>query len=105
MEAALCHLLLLRLRAGARHRVEQLASPAGLVSLIILVAAVWLVYGADASVSADITAQAEPGRVRDDIADFMPLGLLVVILLTVSLTGPEYVSALARPRPLPRMHD
>jgi hypothetical protein len=94
MEAALCHLLLLRLRAGTRHRVKQLASPAGLVSLIVLVAAVWLVYGADASVSADMTAQAEPGRAREDIADFMPLGLLVVILFTVSITGgaPLYFS-------------
>ena len=87
MDAALYHLLFLRMRGGVRHRISQLASLRGLMFLVIVAGIIWLLMRAGGELPAD--GLNGPGELRDHIRNFMPLGLLAASLFTVLVTtGP-----------------
>ena len=95
-DRALRRLILLRLRGGIRHRVRQLASPAGAISFVVLISVVWLLLTSDWSGASDQgLAAANPRGIREDIADLMPLALLAATVFTVSLSvgSPIHYSA------------
>jgi len=97
MDAALRQLLWLRLSGGVRQRIGQLASPAGLFSVAVLAAVVWLLLATDtyttqrdaAEMSLDVIA------FRENLADLMPFALLAATAMTVllSMGSPIHYSA------------
>ena len=87
MDAALRRLLWLRLSGGVRQRIGQLASPAGLFSVAVLAAVVWLLLATDTYTQSDAADMAlDVGGLRENLADFMPFALLAATAMTVLLS-------------------
>ena len=87
MGAALRRLLWLRLSGGVRQRIGQLASPAGLFSVVVLAAVVWLLLATDTYTQNDAADMAlDVGGFGENLADFMPFALLAATAMTVLLS-------------------
>lgn len=84
MDAALARLLLLRMRGGVRYRISQFVSVRGALFLLIIVAIIWML--SDARSAAPLSGSAD---LRENIRDFLPLGLLGAAIFTVFVaSGP-----------------
>jgi|GEM_PF-3377406 len=94
MDAALLHLLAMRMRGGLRLRLKQVVSLRGALFFLAMGAIIWLLIATGEPVPnvqlfgvADFNSDA----MRGQISTYMPLGLLGMTLLTVVLTtGPSF---------------
>lgn len=96
MDPALRRLILLRLRGGIRHRIRQLVQPGGAISFVILIAVVWLLVTSDwYGPGNNVGSQGDLLRLRESLAEFMPLALLAATVFTVLLStgSPVHYSA------------
>ena len=82
MDEALGRLLLLRMRGGIRYRFSQFASVRGALFLLIFVAIIWLLL--DARSAAQLSGSV---GLRENIRDFLPLGLLGAAIFTVFVSS------------------
>ncbi|MEM0946936.1 MAG: putative ABC exporter domain-containing protein [Pseudomonadota bacterium] len=93
MDAALCQLLILRLRGGLRQRLLQLASFRGLLFSLAFGGIIWFLIVSNSSPGTSIFGSASLDRhaVGEQIITFLPLSMLGLSLLTVVMTtGPTF---------------
>jgi hypothetical protein len=93
MDAALCQLLMLRLRGGLRQRVHQLASLRGLLFSFAFGGIIWFLIVSNSSSGTNFLGSAalDQQAVSEQIITFMPLSMLGLSLLTVMMTtGPTF---------------
>ncbi|MFQ6550304.1 putative ABC exporter domain-containing protein [Aestuariibius sp. 2305UL40-4] len=93
MDAALCRLLMLRLRGGLRQRLLQLASVRGLLFTLAFGAVIWFLIVSNGSSGTSVFASAALDRQAfgEQIITFMPFSMLGLSLLTVLMTtGPTF---------------
>lgn len=86
MDAMLVKLLLLRLRGGVRQRLQELKTLRGLLFLLVTVAVIALLMKQSALPENPFGNffSGDSAHNREQIARFMPIGLLAAYLLTVS---------------------
>ena len=93
MDAALCQLLILRLRGGLRQRLLQLASLRGLLFTLAFGGIIWFLIVSHGSSGTSFLGFAALDRQAssEQIITFMPLSMLGLSLLTVVMTtGPTF---------------
>ena len=93
MDAALCQLLVLRLRGGLRQRLLQLASVRGLLFSLAFGGIIWFLIASNSSSGTGLfgTAALDRQALGEQIITFMPLSMLGLSLLTVVMTtGPTF---------------
>lgn len=88
MNAILLKLLLLRLRGGVRQRLQALKTPRGLLFLLITLAVFALIKMAPALPANPLQSifYSDWVNLREQTAQYMPIGLLAAFLLTVFLS-------------------
>lgn len=89
MDTRLVKLLLLRLRGGVRQRLWELKTPRGLLFLLVTLAVIALLMMQPAALPANPFGSLFPrdsAQLREQAAQYMPIGLLAGFLLTVCVS-------------------
>jgi hypothetical protein len=88
LDASLVKLLLLRLRGGIRLRLKELKTLRGLLFLLVTAAVIILVMKQSASPASSLENYFPAGskQLREQTAQFMPMGLLAAYLLMVLIS-------------------
>jgi hypothetical protein len=89
MDARLVKLLLLRLRGGVRQRLRELKTPRGVLFLLVTLAVIAVLMIQPAALPSNLFGSLftrDSAQLREQAAQYMPIGLLAGFLLTVCIS-------------------